>query len=542
MLSPTGARAAETASRSFTASGESQLLVPAAVRSVQVTLVGGSGGAGGAGNSGFHALGGLGATALATLAVSPGQMLFVEVAGDGQASGAGGYGGGGSDVHSGETGGGGGGASDVRTCSATASPSSCAGGSSLASRLLVAGGGGGGGRGGADSGDADIIKGGAGGAGGVPGGAGAFDSRSDSGGEGGLPGGVASPGAAGEHSAEPATAGALGLGGSGGSSFAAGGGGGGGGVFGGGGGGGGLAFAELVSPFNVFNSAGGGGGGGGSGVPAGAGAVSGFSLAPTALGAQPSATFSWTLPPPTPLTGTPTAVTSTSATLTGTVNPDGSVVSDCHFAITPAPPGGGSLPCAQQVGAASTPVAVSATLAGLSPSSAYTVTLVASSAQGSGSGSAVGFATPAASASGDPALTVSNLRLSVSRFHRGRHAAVIAKAKSKARSAASTISFGLSAGATVALTFQQAETGVIVGRRCAAVSAAHRRGRRCTLYRAVSGAVTRLAHAGTDRITFDGVLDGARSLSPGAYRLSLLASGAAGRATATQHPTFTLLG
>jgi len=38
------------------------------------------------------------------------------------------------------------------------------------------------------------------------------------------------------------------------------------------------------------------------------------------------------------------------------------------------------------------------------------------------------------------------------------------------------------------------------------------------------------------------VLDGGRSLSPGSYRVSLLATDAAGRTTATQHPTFTLLG
>jgi hypothetical protein len=45
-----------------------------------------------------------------------------------------------------------------------------------------------------------------------------------------------------------------------------------------------------------------------------------------------------------------------------------------------------------------------------------------------------------------------------------------------------------------------------------------------------------------NRISFDGVLDGGRRLSPGAYRLSLTASDAGARTTAAQRPTFTLLG
>jgi hypothetical protein len=542
LLSPAVAQA-ETAAQSFTTSGESQFIVPAGVSSLQVTLVGGNGAAGGAGNSGFHAPGGAGATAVATLAVSPGQILFTEVAGDGLAGGAGGYGGGGSDIHSGETGGGGGGASDVQTCSATANPASCPGGSSLGSRLVVAAGGGGGGRGGADTGDAAVIKGGAGGSAGAPGGAGAFDPHGDSGGEGGQPGGPGSPGAPGGDSAEAATAGQFGLGGSGGTSLAAAGGGGGGGVFGGGGGGGGLAFAEMVGLLHVFNSAGGGGGGGGSGVPAGAAGVSGFSLAPTPPGAEPSLTFTWTLPPPAAVTGTATALTSASASLTGAVNPDGSSVSDCHFVISPAPPGGALVPCAQQVGAGGTPVAVSATLTGLTPASAYAVTLLASSAQGSSSGSTVGFVTLArASGSAGLAPAITNVKLSTTRFRRGKHAATIARTRSKGIPTATVIGFGLSGAAPVTLSFEQAEAGVLVGHRCTAVTARNRKGRRCTRYQAVSHGVTRTARAGANRITFDGVLDGGGSLSPGVYRLSLLAGNAVARVAAPQHPVFTLLG
>jgi len=552
LLTPAAAQATETAYQSFTEAGEQAFIVPAGVTTVQVTLVGGEGAVGGAGTGGSHSSGGSGATVTATLAVSPGETLFTETAGDGKSNGAGGYNGGGSDAHTGEAGGGGGGASDVRTCSVAASPSTCAGGSSLATRLVVAGGGGGGGRGGADTGDAAVIKGGTGGSAGQPGGEGAFDTHGDAGGEGGQAGGTTPPGGApGEHSSGPATQGQLGLGGAGGNSFAAAGGGGGGGLYGGGGGGGGLQFVESGGAFNVFNSGGGGGGGGGSGFAGGASGVSSFLLQTTTPGAQPAITFTWTLPPPAASTGGATGLTATSATLTGSVNPDGSTVTDCHFVVSPAPPSGASVPCSQQVGNGSVPVAASAALSGLSPGTAYTATLVAVTAQGSASGAAVGFVTLAtsklATGPGDlggsgTTLTVTNLKLSTARFRAGKRTATIARRKPKAGPSATTISFGLSQPAAVTLSFEEVETGVLAGHRCAAISRSHSKGKRCTRYVRVSPGVSRSAHAGTDSLVFDGVLDGGRSLSPGSYRVSLLATDAAGRTTATQHPTFTLLG
>jgi len=544
MVGPAGAQAAETASQSFATTGEHTFVVPAGVTSLRVTLVGGSGAVGGLGNSGFHAPGGTGATAIATLAVNPGQTLFAEVAGNGQINGIGGYGGGGAGTHSGETAGGGGGASDVRTCSATASSSSCSGGSSIASRLVVAAGGGGGGRGGADTGDSVSIKGGAGGEGDAPGGAGAFDPNGDNGGDGGQQGGANSPGAGGGHSAVAASPGELGVGGNGGTSLAAVGGGGGGGVFGGGGGGGGL-FSEKAG--NFFNSAGGGGGGGGSGVPEGASGVSGFTREPTAPGTGPVVTFSWTSPPPAASTGIPTSVSATTATLNGAVNPDGSSVADCHFVISPAPAAGALLPCPQQIGAGSTPVAVSVSLVGLSPAASYTVTLVAASAQGTSTGAAVTFLTPIAAASsssaassGDRGLTVGGLRLSPSHFRHGKHLATLAKTGTKGLPAATTISFTLSAAATVTLTFERPQSGVLVGHKCVARTKVHRNNRPCTRYLKASGAVRRSAHAGAGRIRFEGVLDGGKALAVGTYRLSLAASAAGSTATAAQHPTFTL--
>jgi hypothetical protein len=313
-------------------------------------------------------------------------------------------------------------------------------------------------------------------------------------------------------------------------------------VFGGGGGGAGL-FTQL-GPTEFANGGGGGGGGGASGVMPGASAVSGFTLVPTATGAEPHIIASWTKPPPAVTTGAPAAVSASAATLTGTVNPNGFTVTDCHFVVSPAPPAGASVPCVQQLGAGEAPVAVSAALAGLSPATAYTVTLVAASAQGASSGAAVAFTTPAAGSgaatAGAGAPAVSALKLSPTRFRRGRAPATISRRS--ALPSATTISFTLSAAATVTLTFERPAAGTVVGHRCLARSGKHANGKRCTRFTRVPGAVSRAGHTGTVKVRFDGVLDHGARLSPGSYRLSLSAADAGGRTTAATHPAFTIVG
>jgi hypothetical protein len=542
MLGPAGAGAAETRSASFSEAGEHPFVVPAGVTSVQVTLVGGNGGEG----VGF-APGGSGDTVTATLAVSPGETFYAEVAGDGNSAevatfgglgGVGGGGEGGGDGGFGIRGGGGGGASDLRTCPETA-PATCGGQTTLASRLVVAAGGGGGGGSGEEP---SSTAGGDGGAAHFAGTAGAKDGSTDVGGSGGGAGTASAGGEPGSPSAgcsggmlECPASGQLGLGSTGGGGFlGGGGGGGGGGIFGGGGGGGGLGHEIKVG--QVASGGGGGGGGGSSGAP-GPG-VSDFSLVPTASGAQPSISIAWTAPAPTAVTGSPSALTDVGATLNGSVNPNGSQISDCHFTISP----GGSLPCAQQVGAGSAPQAVSAPLTGLTASTTYTVVLVAASAQGSSSGALVTFTTPPAvpSTSTSAALTASALRLSPTRFRRGKKAAVIAKAK--APPIGTTISFSLSQAATITLTLEQEEAGVLVGHKCRAPSKGHHGGRRCTRFVAVSHRLSGSGRAGSNTIAFDGVLGGGARLAPGTYRLSLTATAGAARANAAQHPVFVLLG
>jgi hypothetical protein len=477
---------AATTTTTFTTAGEQVFTVPAAVTSLNVLLVGGNGGVGAT-----TIAGGAPATVQGVIAVTPGEQLYVEVAGDGASAtadglglGGTGGGGGGGDVFAifggAPSGAGGGGASDIRTCGTAAT-----GCQTLASRLIVAGGGGGGGGSG-------TAAGGSGGAADTPPGGdnGQFDGHGgDTAGAGGGRATTTAGGAAG--SGGSGSDGVLGTGGDGGTGvlFESGGGGGGGGVYGGGGGGAGLG--EQVGMGDAV-SGGGGGGGGSSGVPSGAAGVSSFSLVPTDNGAEPHVTLTWTLPPPAVVTGAATAVMSTSATINGAVNPDNSPLSSCSFGISPTPPAGASVSCAQQVPNGGTPVPVSAQLLGLKPSTTYTVALSAANVAGGASGSPVTFTT----LTPVPAPVISKLRVA-KRVHRlaGKHA--------KARK---TIKLTLSEPAKLTFTF---------GRK---------RHEKFVVVRGTFGATCK---AGANRIRFGGVL-GRKRLQLGSYKLTVVATNASG--------------
>jgi hypothetical protein len=251
--SPTCTTSAASGSCIYTTTGgEQTFTVPAGVTQVSVVAVGGHGDTSSGG-------GGEGAIVQTTVSVTPPEVLYVEVAGNGA---SGGFNGGAAPGNSLCCDGfAGGGASDVRTI-ASADPRS------LASRLVVAGGGGGDGApGGGQGGDA-----------GSPGGSVPFVFG---GGAGTATIGGAGGGSSGRGGA-PGNTGLAGTGGVGGDGIDSGGGGGGG-YYGGGGGGGGGGG-------NVVCSMCGAGGGGGSSYPAVD--VTGLDLTGT-----PSVTISYTFAP-----------------------------------------------------------------------------------------------------------------------------------------------------------------------------------------------------------------------------------------------------
>jgi hypothetical protein len=239
LSSASGATSSALTTKTFLlTNGEQIFKVPDGVTSITVTAVGGKG-ANGVGNP--STLGGFGASATAALAVTPGQVLFVNVGGNGGIPTAG-FNGGGAGGNNGSAfpGGGGGGATDLRTNSSAMS------GNTLVTRLVIAGGGGGSGGG--------LFGGGGGGPGGFAGSPSIVPAGSGTGGTGGQ-------GAAGGVGGAGATRTAAGGNGN----FAQGGGGGAASVNGGSGGGGGGG---------IFGGGGAGNGGGASDAGGGAGAGS----------------------------------------------------------------------------------------------------------------------------------------------------------------------------------------------------------------------------------------------------------------------------
>jgi hypothetical protein len=301
----------------FHFSGTEQcFVVPASVTSIHAVLLGGIGGTGFAHQEGSTAgTAGHGAQVTADVAVTPGESIYVEVAGNGTNGSfvdfvrkpaitpSGGFNGGadGGGATSSAQAGGGGGATDLRTLAGT--PTGCdsgvtyeGGALSLASRLLVAGGGGGGG----NPENLSTSTGGNGGTGGATPTAGGTPLGGGAGGGGpgtqaaGGTGGVA---AGGGGDGDPGIAGCGGLGADPGDGYASGGGGGGGYWGGGGGGGSGSVGAAVVAPASV--SLGGGGGGGAGSNFHDATATSNFS-AVTDAPTGGSATISYVVATPTP--------------------------------------------------------------------------------------------------------------------------------------------------------------------------------------------------------------------------------------------------
>ncbi len=98
------------------------------------------------------------------------------------------------------------------------------------------------------------------------------------------------------------------------------------------------------------------------------------------------------VPPPTPLSDTPAPLATTSATLQATVNPHGASVTECEFEYGLTSSYGSRAPCSQLPPAATTAVAVSAPVSGLTPATVYHVRLRLSYRGGPGGGGTGGSA------------------------------------------------------------------------------------------------------------------------------------------------------
>ena len=128
-----------------------------------------------------------------------------------------------------------------------------------------------------------------------------------------------------------------------------------------------------------------------------------------------------TTPPNAPavVTGTASSLAQTTATLSATVNPDGGDVSECKLEYGTTTSYGSSAPCTPSPGSGSSPVAVSASLTGLTANSGYHFRISATNAGGTSKGSDEAFTTlpnaPAVvtKAASSPAQTTATLNATV---------------------------------------------------------------------------------------------------------------------------------
>jgi hypothetical protein len=102
-----------------------------------------------------------------------------------------------------------------------------------------------------------------------------------------------------------------------------------------------------------------------------------------------------TLPAPAVATGSASAISQTTATLSATVTPSDATITSCSFNYGTSTAYGASVPCSSTPSATGGAQTVTAQVTGLTGSSSYDFQVVATSADGTTSGAAASFATPA---------------------------------------------------------------------------------------------------------------------------------------------------
>ncbi len=101
-----------------------------------------------------------------------------------------------------------------------------------------------------------------------------------------------------------------------------------------------------------------------------------------------------------------------------------------------------------------------------------------------------------------------------------------------------TFSFGLNESASVTFTFTESAGGRKVGKKCEAQTNKNKHKHRCTRT-VLAGTLTFSAHAGTNKVHFEGLISKHEKLAPGSYTLLVTAT-ASGKRSATSTLHFTI--
>ena len=140
------------------------------------------------------------------------------------------------------------------------------------------------------------------------------------------------------------------------------------------------------------------------------------------------------------------------------------------------------------------------------------------------------------------APTLSGLGQTAKKWREGTKLARLSSTHAKRRKklpVGTTFSFKLDQPAQVAFTFTKAAPGRKAGKRCVAQTHKNRHKRHCTRT-VVAGALSLAAHAGTNKVRFQGLISRRKKLKPGTYKLLVVAT-VAGKRSRTATLSFTIV-
>jgi hypothetical protein len=140
------------------------------------------------------------------------------------------------------------------------------------------------------------------------------------------------------------------------------------------------------------------------------------------------------------------------------------------------------------------------------------------------------------------APTLSSLGQTNKTWREGTALARLSSTRAKGRKklpVGTTFSFRLDQAARVAFTFTKPAPGRKAGKRCVAQTPKNKHKRRCKRT-VIAGALTFSAHAGLNKVRFQGLISRRKKLKPGSYRLLVTAT-AAGKRSRTGTLSFTIV-
>ena len=139
-----------------------------------------------------------------------------------------------------------------------------------------------------------------------------------------------------------------------------------------------------------------------------------------------------------------------------------------------------------------------------------------------------------------PSISISSLSETAKRWREGNALAHISAKKSKKKlPLGTTFSFALNEPASVTFRFTERTGGRKVGKSCVAQTRKNKNKRRCTRT-VIAGTLTFSAHAGTNKVRFQGRISKHKKLKPGSYAL-LVTAAASGKRSATRILHFTIV-